>query len=175
MIPLQPVSAKAMCAPVPLPGELTFGEPKQEAAFSRQPLPPPWPLCSVTAPGIGLLMALLHSPLPCLQSHVLPCAVTDSWPLSPASLPRCAVLECTHVSSIDYTVVVGLSELLEDFQKRGVSLAFVGLQVGEATSEEGPQPSLWLWAIVTPVDRYYCMYTLPSCKECTCKRLRQES
>ncbi|KAL6038048.1 hypothetical protein STEG23_019389 [Scotinomys teguina] len=46
-----------------------------------------------------------------------------------ASLPRCAVLECTHVSSMDYTVVVGLSELLEDFQKRGVTLAFVGLQV----------------------------------------------
>lgn len=46
-----------------------------------------------------------------------------------APLPRCAVLECTHVSCIDYTVVVGLSELLEDFQKRGVTLAFVGLQV----------------------------------------------
>ncbi|XP_028642556.1 sodium-independent sulfate anion transporter isoform X1 [Grammomys surdaster] len=46
-----------------------------------------------------------------------------------ASPPRCAVLECTHVSSIDYTVTVGLGELLEDFQKKGVTLAFVGLQV----------------------------------------------
>ncbi|KAL1780092.1 E3 ubiquitin-protein ligase RNF213 isoform X1 [Sigmodon hispidus] len=46
-----------------------------------------------------------------------------------ASLPRCTVLDCTHVSSIDYTVVVGLGELLEDFQKRGVALAFTGLQV----------------------------------------------
>ncbi|XP_019499836.1 PREDICTED: sodium-independent sulfate anion transporter [Hipposideros armiger] len=46
-----------------------------------------------------------------------------------ASPPRCAVLECSHVCSIDYTVVLGLGELLEDFQRRGVTLAFVGLQV----------------------------------------------
>lgn len=59
------------------------------------------------------------------------CPVADSWPVSPASPPRYVVLECTHVSSIDYTVTVGLGELLEDFQKKGVTLAFVGLQVGE--------------------------------------------
>lgn len=47
------------------------------------------------------------------------------------SPPRCAVLECTHVCSIDYTVVLGLGELLEDFHKHGVALAFVGLQVGK--------------------------------------------
>lgn len=46
-----------------------------------------------------------------------------------ASPPRSAVLECTHVSNIDYTVILGLGELLEDFQKKGVTLAFVGLQV----------------------------------------------
>lgn len=46
-----------------------------------------------------------------------------------ASPPRSAVLECTHISSVDYTVIVGLGELLEDFQKKGVALAFVGLQV----------------------------------------------
>lgn len=46
-----------------------------------------------------------------------------------ASPPRSAVLECTHISNIDYTVILGLSELLEDFQKKGVTLAFVGLQV----------------------------------------------
>ncbi|XP_029339756.1 sodium-independent sulfate anion transporter isoform X2 [Mus caroli] len=46
-----------------------------------------------------------------------------------ASPPRSAVLECTHISSIDYTVIAGLGELLEDFQKKGVALAFVGLQV----------------------------------------------
>ncbi|XP_074176022.1 sodium-independent sulfate anion transporter [Rhinolophus sinicus] len=45
------------------------------------------------------------------------------------SPPRCAVLECSHVCSIDYTVVLGLGELLGDFQRRGVTLAFVGLQV----------------------------------------------
>lgn len=46
-----------------------------------------------------------------------------------ASPPRSTVLECTHVSNIDYTVILGLGELLEDFQKKGVTLAFVGLQV----------------------------------------------
>ncbi|XP_073876940.1 sodium-independent sulfate anion transporter isoform X7 [Macaca fascicularis] len=45
------------------------------------------------------------------------------------SPPRCLVLECTHVCSIDYTVVLGLGELLQDFQKQGVALVFVGLQV----------------------------------------------
>lgn len=46
-----------------------------------------------------------------------------------ASSPCSAVLECSHICSIDYTVVLGLGELLEDFYKRGVSLVFVGLQV----------------------------------------------
>ncbi|XP_003786605.1 sodium-independent sulfate anion transporter [Otolemur garnettii] len=45
------------------------------------------------------------------------------------SPPRCVVLECTHVCSIDYTVVLGLSDLLQDFHKQGASLVFVGLQV----------------------------------------------
>jgi hypothetical protein len=59
------------------------------------------------------------------------CPVADSCPISSASPPRSAVLECTHISSVDYTVIVGLGELLEDFQKKGVALAFVGLQVRE--------------------------------------------
>ncbi|XP_045670016.1 sodium-independent sulfate anion transporter [Ursus americanus] len=46
-----------------------------------------------------------------------------------ASPPRCAVLECTHICSIDYTVVLGLEELVGDFYRHGVTLAFVGLQV----------------------------------------------
>uniref|UniRef100_A0A452UI31 Sodium-independent sulfate anion transporter n=1 Tax=Ursus maritimus TaxID=29073 RepID=A0A452UI31_URSMA len=46
-----------------------------------------------------------------------------------ASPPRCAVLECTHICSIDYTVVLGLEELVGDFHRHGVTLAFVGLQV----------------------------------------------
>ncbi|KAH0629368.1 hypothetical protein JD844_011401 [Phrynosoma platyrhinos] len=41
---------------------------------------------------------------------------------------RSVILDCTHVSSIDYTVVLGLSELLHEFQRRRLSLAFVGLQ-----------------------------------------------
>ncbi|XP_004639565.2 sodium-independent sulfate anion transporter isoform X1 [Octodon degus] len=44
------------------------------------------------------------------------------------SLPRSAVLECSHVCSIDYTVVLGLAGLLEDFRKQDISLVFVGLQ-----------------------------------------------
>lgn len=46
-----------------------------------------------------------------------------------ASPPRSLVLDCTHVSSVDYTVVLGLGELLQDFHKQGASLVFVGLQV----------------------------------------------
>ncbi|XP_025783463.1 sodium-independent sulfate anion transporter [Puma concolor] len=46
-----------------------------------------------------------------------------------ASPPRCMVLDCTHVCSIDYTVVLGLGDLLGDFHRHGVTLAFVGLQV----------------------------------------------
>ncbi|XP_029417261.1 sodium-independent sulfate anion transporter isoform X4 [Nannospalax galili] len=46
-----------------------------------------------------------------------------------ASPQRCTVLECTHISSIDYTVVLGLGDLLEDLHKQGIMLAFAGLQV----------------------------------------------
>lgn len=46
-----------------------------------------------------------------------------------ASPPRCAILECSHICSVDYTAALGLGALLEDAQKQGVSLAFVGLQV----------------------------------------------
>uniref|UniRef100_G1STR8 Sodium-independent sulfate anion transporter n=1 Tax=Oryctolagus cuniculus TaxID=9986 RepID=G1STR8_RABIT len=46
-----------------------------------------------------------------------------------ASPPRCAILDCTHVCSVDYTAVLGLGELVEDFRRRGVRLVFLGLQV----------------------------------------------
>ncbi|XP_034645756.1 sodium-independent sulfate anion transporter isoform X2 [Trachemys scripta elegans] len=49
------------------------------------------------------------------------------WALA-VSPPRCVILDCTHVSSLDYTVVVGLADLLREFQKRGVTLTFSGLQ-----------------------------------------------
>lgn len=64
-----------------------------------------------------------------LDGLALP-GVTRHVPVCAASPPRCAILECSHVCSIDYTVVLGLRELLEDFQRQGVTLAFVSLQVG---------------------------------------------
>ncbi|XP_066472566.1 sodium-independent sulfate anion transporter [Tiliqua scincoides] len=45
-----------------------------------------------------------------------------------ASRSRSVILDCTHVSSIDYTVVMGLSELLQEFQSRRISLVFISLQ-----------------------------------------------
>lgn len=63
----------------------------------------------------------------------LPLAPDPPAPVSAASPPRCAVLDCTHVCNIDYTVVLGLGDLLGDFHRHGVTLAFVGLQVGVAT------------------------------------------
>uniref|UniRef100_A0A8D0F0I4 Solute carrier family 26 member 11 n=1 Tax=Strix occidentalis caurina TaxID=311401 RepID=A0A8D0F0I4_STROC len=48
--------------------------------------------------------------------------------LAAASPPRSVILDCCHISSIDYTVVVGLAELLRELRKHGRSLAFCGLQ-----------------------------------------------
>ncbi|NXF36586.1 S2611 protein, partial [Nyctibius bracteatus] len=45
-----------------------------------------------------------------------------------ASPPRFVILDCCHISSIDYTVVVGLAELLQELHKHGLSLAFCSLQ-----------------------------------------------
>ncbi|XP_063149444.1 sodium-independent sulfate anion transporter [Candoia aspera] len=41
---------------------------------------------------------------------------------------RSVILDCSHISSIDYTVVFGLSELLQEFQHRELCLIFIGLQ-----------------------------------------------
>ncbi|XP_061471784.1 sodium-independent sulfate anion transporter [Rhineura floridana] len=41
---------------------------------------------------------------------------------------RNVILDCSHVSNIDYTVVLGLSDLLREFQHRRLSLVFVCLQ-----------------------------------------------
>ncbi|KAG8129192.1 hypothetical protein E2320_015987, partial [Naja naja] len=38
------------------------------------------------------------------------------------------ILDCSHISSIDYTVVLGLSELLQEFQLRELCLIFIGLK-----------------------------------------------
>ncbi|XP_021270762.1 sodium-independent sulfate anion transporter isoform X3 [Numida meleagris] len=46
-----------------------------------------------------------------------------------AASPPCSVfLDCHHVSSIDYTAVVGLAELLQELRKHGISLVFCSLQ-----------------------------------------------
>ncbi|KAI4876991.1 hypothetical protein NFI96_005540 [Prochilodus magdalenae] len=44
------------------------------------------------------------------------------------SPPRCVVLDCHHVSSVDYTVVNELKDLLKQFKLRDVSLVFAGLK-----------------------------------------------
>ncbi|XP_054834494.1 sodium-independent sulfate anion transporter [Eublepharis macularius] len=47
--------------------------------------------------------------------------------LSAPSL-RTVILDCTHVNSIDYTVVIGLTELLREFRSRRISLIFISMQ-----------------------------------------------
>uniref|UniRef100_A0A3B4AV92 STAS domain-containing protein n=1 Tax=Periophthalmus magnuspinnatus TaxID=409849 RepID=A0A3B4AV92_9GOBI len=46
----------------------------------------------------------------------------------PASSPRSVVLDCHHVSGIDYTVVNELSDLLRQFKLQGVRLVFARLE-----------------------------------------------
>ncbi|NXC37810.1 S2611 protein, partial [Penelope pileata] len=45
-----------------------------------------------------------------------------------ASSPCSIILDCRHVSSIDYTAVLGLAELLQELRRHGISLAFCSLQ-----------------------------------------------
>ncbi|XP_032055537.1 sodium-independent sulfate anion transporter isoform X3 [Aythya fuligula] len=54
--------------------------------------------------------------------------VICSRALSAAPSPCSIILDCHHISSIDYTVVVGLAELLQELRKHGISLAFCSLQ-----------------------------------------------
>ncbi|KAK0676630.1 S2611 protein, partial [Pygoscelis papua] len=64
----------------------------------------------------------LHFPaIECLRDAVCSHALA-------ASPPRSIILDCRHISSIDYTVVVGLAELLQELRKHGLSLAFCSLQ-----------------------------------------------
>uniref|UniRef100_A0A8C2CUC9 Sodium-independent sulfate anion transporter n=1 Tax=Cyprinus carpio TaxID=7962 RepID=A0A8C2CUC9_CYPCA len=44
------------------------------------------------------------------------------------SPPRCLVLDCSHVSSVDFTVVHELTELLKQIELRRVSMIFAGLK-----------------------------------------------
>ncbi|NXU93345.1 S2611 protein, partial [Xiphorhynchus elegans] len=64
----------------------------------------------------------LHFPaIECLRDTVCSHALT-------ASPPRSVIVDCCHISSIDYTVVVGLAELLQELHRHGLSLAFCGLK-----------------------------------------------
>lgn len=49
--------------------------------------------------------------------------------LPAVSPPRCVVLDCQHVSSIDYTAVNELRDVLKQFKLHGVALVFSGLKV----------------------------------------------
>ncbi|XP_009979551.1 PREDICTED: sodium-independent sulfate anion transporter, partial [Tauraco erythrolophus] len=83
------------------------------------------PLVSAVSEGSMLLVqpgSSLHFPaIECLRDAV--CSRTLA-----ASPPRSIILDCCHISSIDYTVVVGLAELLQELRKHGLSLAFCSLQ-----------------------------------------------
>ncbi|NXN97359.1 S2611 protein, partial [Rhinopomastus cyanomelas] len=64
----------------------------------------------------------LHFPaIECLRNTVCSRALA-------ASPPRSVILDCCHISSIDFTVVVGLAELHQELRKQGLSLAFCRLQ-----------------------------------------------
>ncbi|XP_054026666.1 sodium-independent sulfate anion transporter [Dryobates pubescens] len=65
----------------------------------------------------------LHFPaIECLRDTV--CSHALAAPSPPCSI----ILDCCHISSIDYTVVVGLAELLQELRKHGLPLAFCSLQ-----------------------------------------------
>ncbi|KAL4648663.1 sodium-independent sulfate anion transporter [Arapaima gigas] len=53
--------------------------------------------------------------------------VVIPWSCVPVSPPRSVVLDCCHVSGVDYTVVNELRDLLRQFQQRGEVLVFTGL------------------------------------------------
>ncbi|KAG9334571.1 hypothetical protein JZ751_007507 [Albula glossodonta] len=59
---------------------------------------------------------------------------TDALQVSP---PRSVVLDCHHVSSMDFTVVQEISDLLRQFQLRNAGLVFCGLSV-KLHFTEGP-------------------------------------
>ncbi|XP_032932712.1 sodium-independent sulfate anion transporter isoform X2 [Catharus ustulatus] len=65
----------------------------------------------------------LHFPA---VEHLRDCVCSRA--LAAASPPRSVVLDCCHVSSIDYTAVLGLAELLQELRRHGLSLAFCGLK-----------------------------------------------
>ncbi|XP_071429422.1 sodium-independent sulfate anion transporter isoform X3 [Pithys albifrons albifrons] len=100
-------------------------------------------VAGVLVSGILLLYSIARPPIKVLEGNVLLMQPGSSlhfpaieWlrdtvcsrALTAASPPRSVILDCCHISSIDYTVVVGLAELLQELHKHGLSLAFCGLK-----------------------------------------------
>lgn len=95
-------------------------------------------LCSgLTFPATDHLSRFIHA-------HALQgedCTRTDVFvigcspnrlPPPPVSPPRSVVLDCHHVSAIDYTVISELKDLLRQFQLQRVKLVFSGLKVSSS-------------------------------------------
>eukprot|EP00076_Gallus_gallus_P027697 XP_015151094.1 sodium-independent sulfate anion transporter isoform X2 [Gallus gallus] len=99
-------------------------------------------MAGVLVSGILLLYSVARPPIKVLEQGVLLVQPGSSlhFPAADhlqdiirdralAALPPCCViLDCHHVSSIDYTAVVGLAELLQELHKHGISLVFCSLQ-----------------------------------------------
>ncbi|XP_065708366.1 sodium-independent sulfate anion transporter isoform X3 [Patagioenas fasciata] len=100
-------------------------------------------MAGVLVSGILLLYSMARPPVQVLEGDVLlvqpgsslhfPAIehlrdIICSRALAAASPPHSIILDCCHISSIDYTVVVGLAELLQELRKHGLSLAFCSLQ-----------------------------------------------
>lgn len=97
-------------------------------------------------------LALTHAFIP--SAHVLECSCFGVCRLA-ASPPRCLVLDCSHVSSIDFTVVHELTELLKQFQLTGLSLIFTGLKVrGYHQQTGGNQHSCQLSSYIKISNQY---------------------
>uniref|UniRef100_A0A8D2MJL1 STAS domain-containing protein n=1 Tax=Zonotrichia albicollis TaxID=44394 RepID=A0A8D2MJL1_ZONAL len=71
-----------------------------------------------------------HPELSLQLHHSCPSPCTEWIPPDPgsASPARPVLLDCSHVSSIDYTAVLGLAELLQELHRHGLPLAFCALQ-----------------------------------------------
>ncbi|XP_042748543.1 sodium-independent sulfate anion transporter isoform X1 [Lagopus leucura] len=100
-------------------------------------------MAGVLVSGIILLYSVARPPIKVLEQGVLvvqpgsslhfPAAdhlqdIIRDQALAAASPPCSVILDCHHVSSIDYTAVVGLAEVLQDLHKHGISLVFCSLQ-----------------------------------------------
>ncbi|XP_015735193.1 sodium-independent sulfate anion transporter isoform X6 [Coturnix japonica] len=112
-------------------------------------------MAGVLVSGILLLYSVARPPIKVLEQGVLlvqpgsslhfPAAdhlqdIIRDRALAAASPPRSVILDCHHVSTIDYTAVVGLAELLQDLHKHGISLVFCSLQSSPAPISLPPGP-----------------------------------